>query len=238
MSIWGCGFPARCCQQLLLEALFMQISGVSLALTWPRRLCLLRGLLGATATVTSFPLSKHIGGGDTAPAFSGLSVYLQLTWELDLPPSPVEFFSHCHFYKLSHSWLLGVCRCSCLLQPGLFIYSSVRDFPSPPFGAQGTPPSLLCVFFVVIVYYSVFFSFFPGWGSVCPGGYAADLAQGGLCKYCVPLSSPCGLLLPKLPGCWRLAAAPGPSWFLCLTWSGDAMRGVEVWRSQSFASSQ
>jgi hypothetical protein len=30
---------------LLLEALFMQISGVSLALTWPQRLCLLRVLL-------------------------------------------------------------------------------------------------------------------------------------------------------------------------------------------------
>jgi hypothetical protein len=29
---------------LLLEALFMQISGVSLALTWSRRLCLLRFL--------------------------------------------------------------------------------------------------------------------------------------------------------------------------------------------------
>jgi hypothetical protein len=30
---------------LLLEALFMQISGVSLVLTWPLRLCLLRVLL-------------------------------------------------------------------------------------------------------------------------------------------------------------------------------------------------
>jgi hypothetical protein len=30
---------------LLLEAFFMQISGVSLALTWPRRLCLFRVLL-------------------------------------------------------------------------------------------------------------------------------------------------------------------------------------------------
>jgi hypothetical protein len=30
---------------LLLEALFMQIFGMSLALTWPYRLCLLRFLL-------------------------------------------------------------------------------------------------------------------------------------------------------------------------------------------------
>jgi hypothetical protein len=46
---------------------------------------------------------------------------------------------------------------------------------------------LLRVFFVVIAYYSGFFSFFPGWGSVCPGGYA-DLAQGCLWEYHVPLA--------------------------------------------------
>jgi hypothetical protein len=131
-----------------------------------------------------------------------------------LPPSPVEFSYLCHFYKLSCSWLLGVCHRSCLLWPSLFIYNSVRDFPSPPFGTQGAPPSLLCVFFV-IAYYSVYFSFFPGWGSVCPGGYA-DLAQGCLWENHMLLSSPCGLLLPKRSRCWHLAAR-GPSWFLCLT---------------------
>jgi hypothetical protein len=102
---------------LLLEELFMQISGVSLTLTQPFRLCLLRVLLGLTATGTSFPLSKHTGGGDTAPAFSGLRVYLQFTWEMGLPPCPLEFSSYPYFYKLSRSWLLGVCRHSCLLQP-------------------------------------------------------------------------------------------------------------------------
>jgi hypothetical protein len=102
---------------LLLEALFMQISGVSLTLTWPCRLCLLRVLLDATATATSFPLSKHTGEGDTAPTFSGWLVCLQLLWKVGLPPSPVEFFSHCHFYKLFCSWLLVMCHRSCLLWP-------------------------------------------------------------------------------------------------------------------------
>jgi hypothetical protein len=81
----------------------MHISGMSLTLTWPLSLCLLGVLLGASATATSFPLSKHTGGGDTAPAFSGWSVYLQFTWEVGLLPSPVEFSSHCCFYKLSCS---------------------------------------------------------------------------------------------------------------------------------------
>jgi hypothetical protein len=45
------------------------------------------------------------------------------------------------------------------------------------------------------------FSFFPRWGSVCPGGYA-DLAQGCLWEYHVRLSSPCGPCLPKQSGHW------------------------------------
>jgi hypothetical protein len=91
-----------------------------------------------------------------------------------------------------------------------------EGFPSPLFSAQGTLPSLLCVFFVVIAYYSgFFFSFFPGWGLVCLGGYA-DLAQGCLWEYRMPLSSPCGLHLPMLSGHWRLAVVWEPSWFLHL----------------------
>jgi hypothetical protein len=143
----------------------------------------------------------------------------------------VEFSSHCHFYKLSHSWLLGRCRHSCLLWLACLFTILWGISSLPLFGAQGAPPSLLCVFFVVIAYFSVFFSFFPGWGSVCSGGYA-DLAQGCLWEYCMPLSSPCGPHLPKLSGCWCLAAVREPSWFLCLMWSGDAMRRLEVWRSQ------
>jgi hypothetical protein len=78
-GICGCGLPACCCQpafaggviyadlsgelstHLALQALFTQSSPV------------------CDATATSFPLSKHTGGGDTAPTFSGLRVCLQLT---------------------------------------------------------------------------------------------------------------------------------------------------------------
>jgi hypothetical protein len=48
-----------------------------------------------------------MGGGDTAPALSGLRVYLQFMWEVGLSPSPVEFSSHRHFHKLSCSCLPG-----------------------------------------------------------------------------------------------------------------------------------
>jgi hypothetical protein len=165
---------------LLLEALFMQISRVSLTLTWPCRLCLLRVLLGTTATATSFPLSKHTGGGDTAPAFSGLRVYLQFTWEVSLPPSPVEFSSHCHFYKLSHSWLLGVCRHSCLLQP-VCLFTIPWGISPPPLQCSGHPTLFaMCLFCCYCLLLR--FSFFP-----CPGG-CADLSHGCLWEYHVPLS--------------------------------------------------
>jgi hypothetical protein len=70
----------------------MQISGVSLALTWPSGFVYLEfSWVRPTATATSFPLSKHTGGGDTALAFSGWHVYSQFTWEVGLPPFPWSF---------------------------------------------------------------------------------------------------------------------------------------------------
>jgi hypothetical protein len=113
-----------------------------------------------TTTATSFPLSKHTGGGDTAPTFSGLSVCLQLTWEVDLPPSPVEFSSHSRFYKLSCSWLLDACPCSRPLRPGpACLFTVPGGIPLPPFIAHGT---------VLTAYYSVSL-FSPGGVSLSRG---------------------------------------------------------------------
>jgi hypothetical protein len=82
-----------------------------------------------------------------------------------LPPSPVEFSSLCHSHKLSRSWLLGMRRplLPSVARSGLFIYSSGRDSSTPLLGAQGTPPSLLHVFIVLIAYYAVSL-FSPGGG--------------------------------------------------------------------------
>jgi hypothetical protein len=146
-----------------------------------------------------------------------------------LPPSPVEFSSHLHFYKLFHSWLLGMCHAPA------FSSWLVRDFPFPPLRCSGCPTLFaMCLFCCYCLLFS--FSFFPGWGSVCPGGYA-DLAQGCLWEYHILLSSPCGPHLSKPSWLWHLVAVWEPSWFLHLMWSGDAMHRLEVWRSQRFASS-
>jgi hypothetical protein len=139
---------------LLLAALFMQISGVSSTLTWPRRLCLLRVLLCLSCC---YKFSQHIGGGDTAPAFSGLCVYLQFTWEVGLPRSLVEFSSHRQFYNLSRSWLLGMCRCSCLL------WLACEGFPLPPLQHSGHPALFAtCLFCHYCLLFSFFFLFSLG----------------------------------------------------------------------------
>jgi hypothetical protein len=104
------------------------------------------------------------------------------------------------------------------LAPGYWACSAAPAFSSQLVYLQfcygfPSPPSLVHVFFVVIAYYSVSL-FLPGWGSACPGGYA-DLAQGCLWGYHIPLSSPCGLHLLKPSGHWRLVVRQ-PSLFLHL----------------------
>jgi hypothetical protein len=81
-----------------------------------------------TATATSFPLSKHTGGCDTAPAFSGLRVYLQFTWEVGLPLSPVVFFPS---LLLQAFPLLIAGHVLLFLPAGMFVYSWVGSGSSP-----------------------------------------------------------------------------------------------------------
>jgi hypothetical protein len=83
---------------------------------------------------------------------------------------------------------------------GLFIYSSGRGSAPPPVSrAQGALPSLLRVFFFSCLFITqVFFSFYPGQGSVCLGGCAAYLLT---------------WWSPRQVRRWRLTAQE-PSWFL------------------------
>jgi hypothetical protein len=118
----------------------------------------------------------------------------------------------------------------------LFIYSSVRDFPSPPLRHSGHPTLFATyLFLLLLLIIQGFFFFFPWVGvslsrGLCWSGPGLSVG--------VPHAAcwPCDLRLPKQSGCWRLVTRD-PSWFLCLTWSGDAMRRLRVRRSQSFDSS-
>jgi hypothetical protein len=115
------------------------------------------------AAVASLPLSKHTGEvAPHLPTLASMFIYSSrgkypsptLQWN---PPHD----SHC--YKLSHSKVAGRVLSFLASLVGLFIYSSTRECPPPPSGAQGAPPSLLPFFFFqLLVYYSAcFFLFFP-----------------------------------------------------------------------------
>jgi hypothetical protein len=204
--------PAHCCQPavagsviyadlwgklntpLALQALFTQSSPVRepllQAFPFPSTL----------AEVTLHPLSlacvlftAHVGGG-SSPLSCGVFLPLPL-------------------YKLSCSWLLGVHPCSPWSLPGqaqLVYLQFWKGFPSPPLWCSVCPTLFaMCLYCSYCLLLS--FSFFSGWGLVCPGGYAV-LAQGCLWEYCVPPSSPCPRL-PKPSGCGCLPAPGGPPGF-------------------------
>jgi hypothetical protein len=149
-----------------------------------------------------------------------------------LPCSPVEP-SLWHCSKLSCSRVAGWGPPLLLSPAGLFIYSSMRDCPSPPFSAQGAPPSLLHVFLLLL--FIQFFSLFS-----LGGGQSV---QGAMLIWPRVVHGSTVCCLAHLVVCfsragrsWHLAAWK-PSWFLCLPWSGDAMCLLGVWCCQSFASS-
>jgi hypothetical protein len=165
----------------------------------------------------AFPFPSTLGEVTLhLPSHPGVFIYRSglspLSCGVFLPPSLLQVFP-----------LLIAGRVPLLLPSlaGLFIYSSVRDSPPPLFSAHGAPPSLLHVFFVIIAYYSVSL-FFPGWGSVCLGGYF-DLAQDCLWEYHIPLSSPCGppLLKPSGSGLGALLVSPfNVKWRCCVQAGG------------------
>jgi hypothetical protein len=66
----------------------------------------------------------------------------------------VEFSSHCVFYKLSRSWLLGARCCSC------FLHLACEGFSFPPSLVLRAPCPLCYVSFLLLLLI-IQFLFFP-----------------------------------------------------------------------------
>jgi hypothetical protein len=183
-----------------------------------------------TATVTSFPLSKHTGGSGTTPTFSGRLVYLQFMWEVPLPHSPVELSSQ---QPLLQAFLLQGCW-ACAATPAfsgwLFYLKFHEGLPLPHLWHSGLPALFdTCLFCCWCLLFSlVFFSLFS-----LGGGQSV---QGAMLIWPRVVGQSTSVHLAHLVVCfsragrsWHLVAQE-PSWFLHLTWSGDATHGLWVWR--------
>jgi hypothetical protein len=189
-----------------------------------------------TATFISFPTLACWACAAAVPAFSSLACLCTAhVGSGSSPPFLWSFPPSAPFtsFPVPDCW---ACAAIPAFSSPACLFTVLWVIPSPTLWFSVHPTlfatCLYCSYCLLLSFF-----FFPGWELVCPGGYA-DLAQGCLWEYCVPLSSPCGPHLPKPSGCAWLVVAWGPSWFLLLMWSGDAMRRLEVWRSQSFASSR
>jgi hypothetical protein len=161
------------------------------------------------ATATSFSLSKDTGGGDTAPAFSGLCVYLQFTWEVFPPllwsfPPTTTFTS----FPTPGCWV-------CAAAPAFSSRLVVRDFPSPPSALGVLCPLCYVSFLLLLLIIQFFFLFSLGGGWSVQG--AMLLWPRVVCGfYHMLLSSPCGLRLPEPSGHRHVVVVQEPSWFFHL----------------------
>jgi hypothetical protein len=169
---------------LLLEALFMQISVVSFNTHLALQALFTQSSLVCEPLLQAFPFPSTLGEVTLhllsqacmfVYSFHGRWVF-PLSCGVFLPPLLSEAFQ----LLVSGFHAPAPARAS-LVQPGLFVYSSGRD--SIPCSSElSVPHPLSRVSLLFLLLISQFLSFFPGWKSVCPGGYA-DLAQGCLWEY-------------------------------------------------------
>jgi hypothetical protein len=121
---------------LLLEALFMQLSGVSLALTWPCRLCLLRFLLCVSFCYKLSPF-QALGNVTLHPRSQACVFIYSSCGRWVFPPllcssPPTSAFTS---FLASDYWVVLL-----LLPAGMFGYSSCGKWVFPPL-LWSFPPS-------------------------------------------------------------------------------------------------
>jgi hypothetical protein len=142
------------------------------------------GVCHSLAPITSLPLPRHTGGGATTPAFSHWLAYLQFMWR----SAPLPLCSgECYTFAAVTSLSLSKHTEGGAAAPafsGQLVYLQFEWRVLLPHSPELRAPSSLCYMYFFCFFYSaacllftlIFFSFFPGWGSVCPGDYAdADL---------------------------------------------------------------
>jgi hypothetical protein len=236
-GICGCGLPAHCCQpavavgviyadlwgelstHLALQAFFTQSSPVHEPL-----------LQAFPFPSTLGKVTLHLLSQACVYIYSsrGKWVFPPLLWSFPPSTTLTSFPAPGCWVRAPAPTRASPARPACLFTvPG--------RIPFPQSLALSVSHPLSCVSLLFLLLISQFLFFSPG------GGRSVQQAMliwpRLVCgSTMVPWSSPCPRL-PKPSGHGRLAAW-GPSLFLHLTWSGDSLHWLEVWRGQSFVSSQ
>jgi hypothetical protein len=119
----------------------------------------------------------------------------------------------------------------CATAPAFSSWLVVRNFPSPPSTLRVPHP--LCyvspLLLLLIIQFLFLFSLGEGW-----------FVQGAMLIWPRVVCGSTTVVLWSASSkavCMLVAGGVEASWFLRLMWSGDTMHRLEVWRSQSFASS-
>jgi hypothetical protein len=164
MAICSCSLPARCCQPAVAGGIIY--ADLRSELNTP---------LAPQALFTQGPVYKLLLQDFPFPSTLGeVALYLlsqacmfvyssQGKWVLPPPSATLTSF------LTPGCWVHAPAPTGAPpARHSLFIYSSKKYSPCPLFGAQCTPPSLQCVFIVLIAYYSVSL-FSPGGGRSVQG---------------------------------------------------------------------
>jgi hypothetical protein len=166
-----------------------------------------------TTTFTSFPAPDYWVALLLLPAAvfiyssHGKLVFLPLLWRFSPSTTLTSFPTPGCWERIPAPTRASPACPACL-------FTVLGRIPFPQSLVLSVPPPSYPHAFIVLIAYNSVSLFFPWWRSVCPGGML--LWPRVVCgSTTVPLSSPCPHL-PKLSGCWQLAAQ-GPSWFLRLT---------------------
>jgi hypothetical protein len=156
MAICGCGLPACCCQPAVAGGIiYADLRGELSTHLAPQALFTQRSPVHELL-LQAFPFPSTLGEVTLHPlslaclfiySLRGKWVFPALLWSFP----PAATFT---IFPAPGCW-------ACTIAPA-FSSWLVRDFPSPLFSAQGAPPSLLHVFFVIAYYSASLFSLGDG----------------------------------------------------------------------------
>jgi hypothetical protein len=133
---------------------FMQISGASLALTWPLQALFAQSSPVCEQLLQAFPFPSTLGEVTLHPLSQACMFVYSSRGKWDFPPLLWSFPLSATLASFPCWACASPPAGASPARPGLFIYSSGKGSPPPLFSAQGAPPSLQRVF-ILIAYYSV-----------------------------------------------------------------------------------